>query len=159
MKKTGFLVIMAILALGAMGIGYAAWQSTLYIGGTVDSAQWDVHFGQPPAKPAPPTGGTVTGDYTDDTHLTLAITNAYPGYSGIFTVQVVNHSSIPVKAVLAEVDDSGALFSFLPPTTQTIGSSSFTDYQISVSIPTSWDNTNAGQQYTAHFTIVADQSP
>jgi hypothetical protein len=35
MKKIGLIALVAVLAVGGMGIGYAAWTDTIYINGTV----------------------------------------------------------------------------------------------------------------------------
>jgi len=54
MKKFGLLCLAVVLALGALGIGYALWYEILYIQGTVDTGEVDWEF--------VPTIGEVGGD-------------------------------------------------------------------------------------------------
>ena len=42
MKKIGIFVLVAVIALGALGIGYAAWTQSLNIKGTVETANFEV---------------------------------------------------------------------------------------------------------------------
>ena len=42
MKKIGLLALALILALGALGVGYAAWTDTIYIEGTVTTGSLDL---------------------------------------------------------------------------------------------------------------------
>jgi hypothetical protein len=42
MKKTGILIIVLVVALAAVGVGYAAWSQTLDISGTATVATFDV---------------------------------------------------------------------------------------------------------------------
>ena len=44
MKKLGIIALVLVLALGAMGVGYAHWQQTLYIEGTVNTGSYCVGF-------------------------------------------------------------------------------------------------------------------
>ena len=42
MKKIGFLVLAIVLAIGSLGIGYAAWTDTIFINGTVNTGSVDI---------------------------------------------------------------------------------------------------------------------
>jgi hypothetical protein len=42
MKKIGLLALALVLALGALGVGYAAWTDTIFIGGTVNTGTLDI---------------------------------------------------------------------------------------------------------------------
>lgn len=44
MKKIGLICLALVLALGALGIGYAQWTETLTINGTVDTGELDWEF-------------------------------------------------------------------------------------------------------------------
>jgi hypothetical protein len=46
MKKIGFLVLAVVLAIGALGIGYASWTDTIYIDGTVGTGSVCVEWNQ-----------------------------------------------------------------------------------------------------------------
>ena len=43
MKKIGLLALAIVLALGALGIGYAAWTDTITINGTVNTGTVDIN--------------------------------------------------------------------------------------------------------------------
>lgn len=43
MKRVGILVIVLVLALGAIGVGYAAWTDVIYIDGTVNTGNVDLN--------------------------------------------------------------------------------------------------------------------
>jgi len=44
MKKIGLLCLALVLALGALGVGFAAWTDTLYIDGTVSTGTVDINI-------------------------------------------------------------------------------------------------------------------
>jgi hypothetical protein len=44
MKKLGIIALALVVALGALGVGYAHWQQTLYIEGTVNTGTYCVGF-------------------------------------------------------------------------------------------------------------------
>jgi hypothetical protein len=44
MKKLGIIALALIVALGALGVGYAHWSQTLYIHGTVNTGKYCVGF-------------------------------------------------------------------------------------------------------------------
>jgi len=43
MKKIGLLALAIVLALGALGVGYAAWTDTIFINGTVNTGNVDIN--------------------------------------------------------------------------------------------------------------------
>jgi len=58
-KKLGILALALVLAVGAMGLGYAAWTDTLYIEGTVSTGEVCIEILCPfsmadPGTPSPP---------------------------------------------------------------------------------------------------------
>jgi hypothetical protein len=44
MKKIGFLLLVVVLTVGALGVGYAAWRDTITIDGTVSTGEVCVEF-------------------------------------------------------------------------------------------------------------------
>ena len=42
MSKLGILCLALVLAMGSLGVGYAMWDKTLYIDGTVNTGSWEV---------------------------------------------------------------------------------------------------------------------
>jgi hypothetical protein len=70
MKKFGILCLAIVLALGTIGVGYASWSDTIYIGGSVNTGNLCCHY-VPPAftldDPLDATGAPVVSyDWTCD---------------------------------------------------------------------------------------------
>jgi hypothetical protein len=103
MKKLGLIAIIAVIALGAVGVGYAAWSQNFSITGNVATGKYDVVL----------TTGTATIINNDNAVATVSVgtttstggsagfsvtmTNAYPGLEIDVPVTVTNNSTIPVK--------------------------------------------------------------
>jgi hypothetical protein len=74
MKKFGLLCLALVLALGALGVGYAAWTDTIFVTGSVSTGEACVEFvpaiGSEDPCPAagPPPDGT-SPDYTAVDHF------------------------------------------------------------------------------------------
>ena len=160
MKKTSILILVLVLALGAIGVGYAAWSQTLEISGDVTAASFAVDITNA-TTPTVPTEGTASAVIdAGGKSVALTVGNAYPGWSGDFVITVTNSSTIPVEVLVAETGDSEGLFSISPDTTQSIASGSPRDYTVSVSIPTSWDDdSNQGATFSVLYTLTANQNP
>ena len=43
MRKIGILALALVMAIGALGVGYAAWTDTIYINGTVNTGSVDLN--------------------------------------------------------------------------------------------------------------------
>jgi hypothetical protein len=116
MRKLGLIAITLMLALGAVGVGYAAWAQPLYIDGTVNmgyiAAEY-YDFVAPPdyyAKVTPVIGESGATIPNDPTHpindkLTINIEDAYPSYSGIVQFRLENTGTVPfILENLADLD-------------------------------------------------------
>jgi hypothetical protein len=100
MKKLGLIILVAVMALGALGAAYAAWSQNLNVAAAVNTGNLAAVYG----------GSNVTGVSTDgyssysttgtgtDT-LTITITNAYPGATYTIPFAVNNMGSIPIGSV------------------------------------------------------------
>lgn len=119
MKKIGVICIALVLALGSLGVGYAAWTDTVTIAGTVTTGDVNWEFsgmpGQSDAGLDPNcffdlNGGTwVTMDKNvastavayeagAEPHLmTVTIDNAYPYYANHISFAVHGLGSIPLR--------------------------------------------------------------
>jgi predicted ribosomally synthesized peptide with SipW-like signal peptide len=124
MKKIGLLLLALVIALGALGVGYAKWTDTVTINGTVNTGTLILgvkDIGTNDAKgtldtlcaPVPgvavgqerkdvgsfdSANGTVKagcdGYYAD---ITETLTNVYPGYYGESTIELKNCGTVPLK--------------------------------------------------------------
>jgi hypothetical protein len=164
MKKMGLIILVVVLAMGAIGAGYAAWQQTLTINGSVTAATFDVNFTNATASAAP-TGGTSTNVISapgpTGKIATITVTNAYPGYTGTYTLTVTNGSTIPVTLVLSgPTGDTLNLFSASANPTAAIAANGTFVYTITVAIPNTWTGaTNSAATETVSYSITASQAP
>jgi predicted ribosomally synthesized peptide with SipW-like signal peptide len=163
-KKIGLIAIIVVLALGVIGVGYAAWTQVLNVSGSVTAATFSVYFNNATA-PTAPTGGTATDVIsvpgpTTGTTATLAVTNAYPGWTGNFVLTVKNNSSIPVTLALSgPTGDTYGLFSASGNPSGSIAAGATFDYTITATVPGWTGNTNSGVTDTVSYTITATQAP
>jgi hypothetical protein len=128
MKRVGLIVLIVVLALGAIGVVYAGatgWFQDLTIHGTVQGATFNVAM-YSNGTITNPTGSTVVPTYgplasyngvspADATHgggVTVAITNAVPGTYTI-PLKVENLSNIPLTFSVGSIVADGA--NPLPP--------------------------------------------
>ena len=109
MKKIGLIILVLVVALGAMGAAYAAWSQTLNITTAVSVANFEVKFDNVTAPPALTTGskGLSIVSSTADT-ITLNFSNVKPGDGDTVTYHVLNNSSIPVTVAFSYSLDNGA---------------------------------------------------
>ncbi len=100
-KRSSLFTMVAIVALLSLGIGYAAWNSTISVTGTVDTANANVEW----TAISPSEFDTFgTGSCTSTPAGTLpqasvgfTIAGAYPGYSCTITMTATNNGEVPMK--------------------------------------------------------------
>lgn len=116
MKKIGLLSLALVLALGSLGIGYAAWTDTLTITGTVATGDLDWEFAGAPGQSDAGVDQNVfftleswnwvlmdkdvastSVEFTDNHTLTVTIDNAYPYYANHISFVVHGLGSIPLR--------------------------------------------------------------
>ena len=159
MKKLGILVLTLVLALGAIGVGYAAWSQPLTIGANVTAASFDVNFTLA-TSPDAPLGGTATNVITGGVgkEATITLTNAYPNYEGDFMLTVTNNGSVPVTLVLTGGPDSLGVFSASDDPDAAIPAGGTFVYTITATVPDWVDAGNSGASASVTYTIVAAQA-
>lgn len=101
MKKIGLVCLVVVIALGAMGFGYATWTQALNVTGTLAAGTFDVQFTGTPGTTTAPSEGSFLASATDAHNATINISNAYPGYSGTATFPLKNTGSISASATIA----------------------------------------------------------
>ncbi len=129
MKGIGIITLVAVLALGALGVGYASWSKTLTTTVTVNTGTFGVQIenvvSNDPSGTHDPaaagtwslssapyswTGSTMSQDVAstnatlnaDGDTLTITLGNVYPGYYGSVACDVLNTGSIPVKVTATQ---------------------------------------------------------
>ncbi len=111
MKKIGILAMVAVLALGALGVGYAAWSADLNIAGTVTTGTFTAVFGgtdvtSPVYADAPANVAQYTTSGTGTATLTILVTTAYPNLVFHVPFTVTNTGSVPIHDVTFDTDTS-----------------------------------------------------
>ncbi len=111
MKKTGILVLVLVLALGSLGVGYAAWSDLLTVNNTAQLGSLDARFTNAVFEDHDNSTtndfGTVavnSGITGNPDVATMTISNAYPGYTATGTFTITNFSTMAVKI---DVDEEG----------------------------------------------------
>ena len=106
MKEQGKSIALAVLGVILLGmtIAYAALQTNLNIGGTVNTpaVEWDVHFanfaeGTKNGSASGPSAATIEENTTATSISNLAISLPKPGDSISYTFKIVNNGTIDAK--------------------------------------------------------------
>ena len=120
MKKVGLLCLALVIALGALGVGYAHWSQTLNISGTVATGNIHPYFdclvSNDPIVAATPSydpsefgwpgtprrnkdvGNTcVAGGGTQQADMEITVDNAYPSYYSCVYFCVKNSGTVPAN--------------------------------------------------------------
>lgn len=85
-----------VLALGAVGVGYAAWTESITVHGVVTTGTLSWKFSDFGVNDAG--GATITPSYSNgNKDLTVTVTNTYPGWTGTVTVRELNDGTLPLK--------------------------------------------------------------
>lgn len=103
--KTTTLFAVLMIAMLAIGIGYAMWDKTVYIYGEVDTGELDLEVfscaddddGIDPGKDKDVADTTCWVDLADPQIVHVLITNGYPCYYVYVHITVENTGTIPVK--------------------------------------------------------------
>ena len=98
MHKFGFVVLVLVLASSALGLGYASWNKSLSIDGTVNTGTLEATIDvNPPGLVSSVEYATITEGDSTNTSLVVNIENAAGG--NVFTVNysIVNTGSIPIN--------------------------------------------------------------
>jgi len=109
MKKIGLIILVVLLALGIIGVGYAAWTQSLQVNGTVNPGTFNVKIvgsaATTPATYSTVTYGSTAGvnDGTTPHYLSPSIT-LFPERTN--TLKITNNSTIPVAIAYAGISNT-----------------------------------------------------
>jgi hypothetical protein len=127
MKKIGLIILVAVLALGAMGAGYALWTQSFNIGGNVASGTYIVSIAQSPAASVSPTQSVATcsiGTVTptgSGAGIPITISNGFPGLTYTVPFTLTDSGTVPAKITGFTFQDGSGT-----PVTYTSGNVTFT---------------------------------
>jgi hypothetical protein len=104
MKKMGLLLIVLVVALGSLGVAYAAWAQDLTIENTVNTGYISASFADYSVgtDPYADLSAVIEGSGATDAdlnslndELNVTIDDAYPGFSQTIYFKVVNNGTVP----------------------------------------------------------------
>jgi len=126
MKRIALISLALVLALGTLGLGYAAWTDTIFIGGTVQTGSLDlvvedmsgtdlykledgslyrVHWYE--VRPDPPAGSVLIAhaiaEKTADDEVTVTFDNLFPCIDFIADFEYHCAGSVPVHVKYTQV--------------------------------------------------------
>jgi hypothetical protein len=165
-KKLGILVLCLVLALGVIGVGYAAWSTSLSIQGNVATGTLSATIGPNGAPTSSQAYATINTTGSTSTNLVVNIANAAPG--NVFTVYwiVTNTGTIPANITLAApvvavVSGAGATVADLSvsasPAPIALNPTSTTSGTYTITVNNSAPNIAGGCSYTVNVAITASQ--
>ena len=148
MKKIVLICMALVLALGGLGVGYAAWTDTVYIEQTVETGtvsigfskiSTDEPFGEFEGKDVGSIDGWLTGEVKGTIEYAgvptnvyekaqVLMANAYPCYQTAVFIDVANVGTIPIyingmDISMVEVDEFGTVIDTLTWVWDVVGSS------------------------------------
>lgn len=98
-KKVGLIVLVVVLALGALGVGYAVWSQDLTITAQVNTGSFDTKLVDVSATGDANEVATVAVDTSDTSGHTIivTITNGYPGFSTAVSFSINDPGAVPAE--------------------------------------------------------------
>ena len=103
MKKMMTLLAAALIALGVVGFGYAAWTESVDIQASVTTGNLDFRIENILVLAA--NGATITPVKTDDYTWTVTVLNTYPGWEGQINVLHRNAGTVTLRYESFQVVD------------------------------------------------------
>jgi hypothetical protein len=96
MKKLGLIYLTLIIALGTVGIGYAAFSQPLNNANNLSTGYYAISWGMVTGSTTSGTGTVTIGTVTSS-NFQLTIGGALPGFTGTVSYTINNTGTIPAK--------------------------------------------------------------
>jgi hypothetical protein len=159
MKIFGFILVCVIVALGAIGVGHAAWAQSLTVNGTVNSGIFNVQIVMGTVTPGtntPASYATVTPSGGVNAPLTLTFALAVPGTYTI-PLTVTNNSTIPVAISYPGISTgtlpTGSTVTGGPAKTSFAAGANDGGTTLTVTIPNSMVTTGGSYSFSVPITV------
>ena len=93
--------MLLIIALAALGVGYAWWTEQIMASGTIQTGNFDVHMDNASTAEDDPLNAAICSlSFSDNGKIMgISVQNGYPGYSCRILFDLNNHGSIPTKVI------------------------------------------------------------
>lgn len=118
----GILIMIFMMALSALGIGYAWWTEQLTASGSVQTGNIDVKMDNLKVIERDDLNvGTCTATLAQDQKvITVSIANAYPRYVCNIAFTLSNHGSVPAKITNINLPVFNGEFTVIPTLKETM---------------------------------------
>jgi len=112
----GIIVMILMMALAALGVGYAWWTEQLTATGTIQTGSIDVQMeGVSYSTVDPLDIATCSSKLSGDgKSMTITIDNAYPDYVCTIDFSLTNHGSVPAKITDVSLPSSHPAYNVIP---------------------------------------------
>jgi len=112
----GIIVMILMMALAALGVGYAWWTEQLTATGTIQTGSIDVQMESISYSTVDPLDiATCSSKLSGDgKSMTITIGNAYPGYVCMIDFKLTNHGSVPAKITDVTLPSSHSAYNVVP---------------------------------------------
>jgi hypothetical protein len=148
MKKLGLICLVIVIALGSLGVGYAAWSQNLRVNGSVATGTFDVVFNSFTA-PGSSNGATFSATQTNSHTYTIICNNLYPGLNGVFNFVLKATGTLPAKITAIKVNG----INYSSPVNLKLGADSSNDVTVSVSGISTGTNISSGSTVAGTLTL------
>jgi len=111
LRRSTLFTVIALIGLLSLGIGYAAWEQSLTINGSVGTADFNVVWANASAAPlADPLSSTADCDVFNvtDHSFDVSVTDAYPGFVCRIDADILNNGEVEAgPTVPLIIDEQG----------------------------------------------------
>jgi hypothetical protein len=108
MKKIGLIILVVVLALGALGIAYATWSQSLNVNADVYTGTLAATITPNGIATSTPTYLVVASETASGTQLYLTVTHAVPGAVIHVPFTITNTGTIPCNIAWGGATNNGA---------------------------------------------------
>jgi hypothetical protein len=120
MKKVGLLVLVLVMALGAIGVGYAYWTQPVTVTASVDMGNLEAQITEVTEGVGDGNGASLSAvpDNTspdDGVELSITATQIYPGWTGVVNFKITNTGTMPIKLTTTGATGTTADLTFSAP--------------------------------------------
>ena len=112
----GIIVMILMMALAALGVGYAWWTEQLTATGTIQTGSIDVQMeGISYSTNDPLDIATCSSKLSGDgKSMTITMGNVYPGYVCMIDFDLTNHGTVPAKITDVTLPSSHLAYNVIP---------------------------------------------
>ncbi len=136
MKRSGLICLVALLALGSLGMSYATWSQNLTVHRTATTGTLNVIFDNVmPPSPVNDATFTPAPSLSPDKHtLTIYLNNIYPSLNPTFTFDLKDSGTVPAKITHIIIKQGSTVIATDPTVAVPLKLGADTNFDISVTV-------------------------